>query len=312
MIKPSINYLRSKQKELLITVKYILADTSTKLILTNEIHKPRLEEISKQQKVLAVDSRKLQKQLLLQSINSPNIAIRSTDLAYVIYTSGTTGNPKGIMIEHRGVVNLKYDMTSKYQLRDTIKRDEVILLFANYVFDASVEQIVISLLNVTHIHSTPKFLEQYDLNKIESLRRIVTGGEALTDNSYSKIVSNSSCEIINSYGPTEVSITSIINIIRNNNIAIGKPIANIKCYVLDNNLMPLPIGGIGELYIGGVGLARGYLNRPDLTAEKFIANPFQTEEEKIYNKNTRLYKTGDLVRWLPDGNLEYIGRNDFQ
>ncbi|CAG2169301.1 unnamed protein product, partial [Oppiella nova] len=303
-------------------VKYILADTGTKLILTNEVHKSRLEEISKQQiEILAVDSGKMQKQLSLQLVNNPNAKVKSTDLAYVIYTSGTTGNPKGVMTEHIGVINLKYDMTNKLRVMD----NEVILLFANYVFDTSVEQIILSLLNghvlllipnqlwldkevfyhylstnnVTHMEISPKFLEQCDLSKISSLRRVIAGGEALTDNSYSKIISNSSCEIINSYGPTEVSITSIINIIGNNNIAIGKPIANISCYVLDNNLMPLPIGGIGELYIGGVGLARGYLNRPDLTAEKFIANPFQTEEEKIYNKNTRLYKTGDLVRWLP-------------
>ncbi|CAF3102918.1 unnamed protein product, partial [Rotaria sp. Silwood2] len=90
------------------------------------------------------------------------------------------------------------------------------------------------------------------------------------------------------------------------------PIINMKIYVLDNKLTPLPIGSVGELYIGGVGLARGYLNRPDLTAEKFIANPFQSDVDKLQNKNARLYKTGDLVRWLPDGNLEYIGRNDFQ
>jgi acyl-CoA synthetase (AMP-forming)/AMP-acid ligase II/acyl carrier protein len=129
---------------------------------------------------------------------------------------------------------------------------------------------------------------------------------------------HSNTVIINEYGPTEATITSLVNRFKGNALSIGTQISNTTIYILDSNLSVLPIEAVGELYIGGVGLARGYLNRADLTAEKFIANPFQTEEERndkrygLHGRNARLYRTGDLVRWLPDGNLEYIGRSDFQ
>ena len=115
------------------------------------------------------------------------------------------------------------------------------------------------------------------------------------------------------YGPTEIVCAATINeCVQNTNLSIGKPLNNYRAYVLNNELKLIPIGAIGELYIGGAGLARGYLNKPELTKEKFIPNPFQTDEEKKKGKNSRIYKTGDLVRWLPDGNIDYIGRNDFQ
>ena len=155
---------------------------------------------------------------------------------------------------------------------------------------------------------------------ITSLQCLVIGGEKPNKFVTSKLIS-SGVRIFQEYGLTESSIVSTYSRLNlTTKIAnIGSPISNIKCYVLSSfALTPLPIGIVGELYIGGVGLARGYLNRPDLTEERFIPNPFQTEEEKLERsygdngKNSRLYKTGDLVRWLPDGNLEYIGRNDFQ
>ena len=121
--------------------------------------------------------------------------------------------------------------------------------------------------------------------------------------------------IYNLYGPTEASIDVLFadcnNLDKETLVPIGKPIDNTVAYILDGNIRLLPIGSMGELYIGGDGVARGYLNRPELTAERFIKNPFQTEEEKQKNRNSKLYKTGDLVRMLPDGNIEYIGRNDF-
>ena len=121
-------------------------------------------------------------------------------------------------------------------------------------------------------------------------------------------------EVFNAYGPTEITVCATMHhySIGDNNNNIGHPIDNKSIYVLNNSLQLLPQGFIGELYIGGDGVARGYLNRPELTAERFIKNPFQTEEEKKQNKNERIYKTGDLVRMLSDGNIEYIGRNDFQ
>ncbi|NDB87082.1 MAG: hypothetical protein EB127_31010, partial [Alphaproteobacteria bacterium] len=187
-------------------VRYILKDTEACLILTNEVHKERIEkiikidtddtslvgqQINREIKVLPIDSKELGEELFLQLTTNLKTETVSNDLAYVIYTSGTTGNPKGVMIEHKGVVNLKYDLTSRYGLGDK-DSDEVILQFSNYVFDASVEQIVLSILNgfallfipyqlwldknkfydflnvnrVTHIDSTPSFLEQYDFTKI--------------------------------------------------------------------------------------------------------------------------------------------------
>ena len=330
-------------------IRYILEDTGTKLLLTNATHQERLERINgtnlehktdlegkaknQRLKILAIDSGLVQAQLLLNLSSNINKAVNSTDLAYVIYTSGTTGRPKGVMIQHQGIVNLQYDLTKRYKLGDS---RESILLFANYVFDTSVEQITLSLLNghtlviipnelwlnkdkfynylnvnkITHIEASPTFLQQYDFHKVPSLKRLIFGGEQLNSQICLKLRLDSNQKIVNSYGPTEVSITSVVNIIENNtNVSIGVPLSNITSYVLDDNLTVLPIGAIGELYIGGVGLARGYLNRPDLTAEKFIANPFN--ERNLY-EDLRLYKTGDLVRWLPKGTIEYIGRNDFQ
>jgi acyl-CoA synthetase (AMP-forming)/AMP-acid ligase II len=153
-----------------------------------------------------------------------------------------------------------------------------------------------------------KIAELFFELKNTSLKNLITGGDKL------KKFIPQLYQVTNAYGPTEatVQITGFIIDKPYTNIPIGKLLNNAKCYIVDNNLNPLPIGVFGELVIGGEVLARGYYNHPELTAEKFIANPFQTKEEKVLNKNARIYKTGDLVRWLPDGNLEYIGRNDFQ
>ena len=170
--------------------------------------------------------------------------------------------------------------------------------------------------SITIIHFSPSMLNAFTqylfTNNItlKSAKHIFCCGELLnSEDIKEKLFPNA--RIYNLYGPTEatLNITSklLIDIIKGN-ISIGKPISNTKVYVLSECLSPLPIGAIGELYIGGAGLARGYLNQPGLTKEKFIPNPFATRQEKQENKNSRLYKTGDLVRWLPSGELEYIGR----
>ena len=329
-------------------IRYILDDTATKLVLTNELHLQRLlgikaiclhdEKASHPMEVLSIDNNLIQTKILSQSLTAPMISTKSSDLAYVIYTSGTAGKPKGVMVEHTGIINLKYSIVKIYELGNQAEQ-ESILLFANYVFDTSVEQIILSLLGgnklilipdhlwqnqdefykylhvnqVTHLEASPTFLQQYDFNKVPSLKRLIFGGEQLSQELYSKMMLCNNYKIINSYGLTETSITSIINTSQNNaRPDIGIPIDNTTCYVLDKQLNPIPIGAIGELYIGGVGLARGYLNRPDLTAEKFIASPFSSKKGGKFDHDRRIYKTGDLARWLPDGNLEYIGRNDFQ
>jgi amino acid adenylation domain-containing protein len=305
--------------------------------------------------ILAIDNEFFQKELLLQATTNPQNKTNSDNLAYVIYTSGTTGNPKGVMIEHKGIVNRINWMNDTYPLNGQDK----ILQKTPYVFDVSVWELlwancygacvvfskpdghkdpsyIIDLINkecVTITHFVPSMLSVFadELNRkkskdikqkilTQSLRYIFCSGEELNLREVQrcdKLLPY--CEIYNLYGPTETSIDVLHYACSNDKgVYIGTPIANTSVYVLSDNLIPLPIGATGELYIGGVGLARGYLNRPDLTAERFIANPFQSIEEKndktygSNGRNSRLYKTGDLVRWLPDGNLEYIGRNDFQ
>ncbi|KAB2835966.1 MAG: AMP-binding protein, partial [Caedimonadaceae bacterium] len=193
---------------------------------------------------------------------------------------------------------------------------------ANYIIN------FINKHSITTVHFVPSMLSAFQAalsmeqqnvsasNFLSSLRYIFCSGEALSLTQVQqchRILPNT--EIHNLYGPTEASVDVLFYDCTDKNIEavyIGKQIDNTTAYVLDSELRVLPVGAVGELYIGGVGLARGYLNKPELTAERFISNPFQTAEEKAANKNARLYKTGDLVRWLPDGNLEYIGRNDFQ
>ncbi|MBY0379900.1 MAG: FkbM family methyltransferase, partial [Burkholderiales bacterium] len=275
----------------------------------------------------------------LLHVNSQN------SIAYVIYTSGTTGNPKGVVSQHQGIVNYIYNIKNYIQ----ISSDDKIDFSTNIGFDLTVTTTICGLCLGAQIVIYPDRLEDLELYKEHLIKndinfiklvpsyfellvdalpstkvsRVILGGEKVNSSITHKLSNlyntDLSITIYDEYGPTETTVgASHSQIYLKNNSTIGKLYYNYKGYVLDSNLTPLPIGAVGELYIGGVGLARGYLNRPDLTAEKFIANPFQTEYEKAdkmcgtNGSNARLYKTGDLVRWLPDGNLEYIGRNDFQ
>jgi len=137
-----------------------------------------------------------------------------------------------------------------------------------------------------------------------SLKRVIVGGEALSYELNQRFFQQLNCELYNAYGPTEVAVETTIWCCQpNSQISIGRPLANAQVYILDSYLQPVPIGVAGELHIGGMGLARGYLNRLELTQEKFISNPFA---------QGKLYKTGDLARYLPDGNIEYLGRIDNQ
>jgi amino acid adenylation domain-containing protein len=332
-------------------IKLIMQDTDTKLVLTNEFHKERLEYINNnsiednnfaqkqvgkesQLSVLAIDAKDLKEELANQVATNLDIRITSNNLAYIIYTSGTTGKPKGVMIEHKGVVNLAITQGKKFDIVSK-KDNKHILWYANYVFDAHVWEVYLTLLNgqviyiisndIKHdINLLSTYIDKNNINiallppallttkEILKLDILVVGGDK-TDEKILDSYVNNKVRIINAYGPTEVTVYSSLNNYNHNGAKnIGSPISNIKCYVLDINFMPVPIGAIGELYIGGVGLARGYLNQPNLMQEKFITNPFVTKEEEKQGKNLRLYRTGDLARWLPDGSLEYMGRNDFQ
>ncbi|MBX9868121.1 MAG: amino acid adenylation domain-containing protein [Burkholderiales bacterium] len=332
---------------------YILQDTQTKLVLTQTQYIDKLNQIINP--VIYADTSVIPAEAGINALNEDNdtlqnvalldiadyanyqnelnttleINTKSNNLAYVIYTSGTTGRPKGVMIEHNGVVNVITFILKKYEIQSL----EKILLFANYVFDASVEQIFLAILSsnelvvvdyeliqnpaklqelisfygISHLHTTPSYLELLEFSNTTSLKRIIAGGDYVSEQLYNKLL-ESNRTLINEYGPTETTITATVSI---NNFSIGNQLDNTRVYVLDQTHTPVPIGVIGELYIAGAGLARGYLNNPELTAGRFIFNPFATESD-LANGYTRMYKTGDLVRWLPDGNLEYIGRNDFQ
>ncbi|MBK8552369.1 MAG: amino acid adenylation domain-containing protein [Ignavibacteria bacterium] len=249
----------------------------------------------------------------------------------MIYTSGSTGKPKGVMIEHYSVVNLINAQSSYFN----IKSDERILQFSNYCFDASVEQIFLALLNgaslvlfkeglqlnsegfenllneqrVSHLHATPSFLENLNPDHYKYLKRVISGGDVCKKELSEKWKDKVS--FYNEYGPTETTVTSIEyhadSIIEKTiSLPIGKPLANIKVYILNKNNEVCPVGADGEICIAGDCLARGYLNLPELTAEKFVKDPFS----KIIG--SRMYRTGDLGRRLTDGNTEYLGRTDEQ
>ena len=321
-------------------IKYILEDTGVELVLITKAYEKRISTLSRKKNIanfLVINS--LWKQIKKQSLINLTIEVTSANLVYVLYTSGTTGFPKGVMINHISVVNLLFQdgLENKF---DSNKQG---VLWTNITFDVSVYEIFSVLLNGSTLHVLSSFVREDlfkflsyveskeinyayippyfvgEFNKIQNckLELVLLGVDKIKFSDVSQITSNKSIKILNGYGPTESTVFCSKYIYSKKDAHFGKlpigfPISNTKCYVLNSNLTSLPVGAIGELYIGGVGLARGYLNRPDLTAEKFIANPFRTKEELDQGRNGRLYKTGDLVRWLPDGNLEYIGRNDFQ
>lgn len=249
-------------------------------------------------------------------------ATDGTNLAYVIYTSGSTGRPKGVMIGNRSLVNLCFWHIERF----SITADDNATLYAGISFDASVWEMFPYLICGACLHIIPgeirlnvpemsawfekwgitiSFLptqigEQFLLAGSGTLRYLLTGGDKLN------VFAGRNYKIVNNYGPTENTVVTTSYEVSDSsgNIPIGSPICNTKVYILDDDLGLCPIGVIGEIFIGGVQLASGYLNRAELTAERFVADPYRPGE--------RMYRTGDLGRWLPDGNIEFAGRKDQQ
>ncbi|MGO4294958.1 amino acid adenylation domain-containing protein [Chitinophaga sp. RAB17] len=264
----------------------------------------------------------------------PTTAI-AADLAYVMYTSGSTGTPKGVMVTHENVVSLVKEVTYV-----SFSAADVILSTGSPSFDATTFEYWGVLLNggrlvlcdeqtlldstllkqairdqgVTKMWFTAGWLNQLvdtDITVFEGLTTILAGGEKLSEEHITKIrLAWPSIEVINGYGPTENTTFSLTYTIpaTNNHTStpIGQPLNNRQAYVLDAHLQPVPVGVRGELFLSGSGLSNGYLHQPALTAEKFIPHPFATVPE------ARLYRTGDIGRWLPDGTIEYLGRIDDQ
>jgi amino acid adenylation domain-containing protein len=304
-------------------IQYMLEDSQAPVLLTQTHLKAQLPVLAHDCVRVCLDGFDFANQ---PAIN-PTLNRQADDLAYVIYTSGSTGMPKGVMIEHQGLVNLASAQINQF----CIIKESRVLQFASMSFDACVSEMMTTLLtgaslylvskevllNVTeltkrmlqqkisHITLPPSFLSGLPTPALSGLKTLVVAGEACP----AELVKQwaNPVDFINAYGPTETTVCASMTfgLSENERPHIGKPIANTRIYILDTQLSPQPPGIPGELCIAGHGLARGYLNRPELTAEKFI-------EVEIFGKTERLYKTGDLARWLPDGNLEYLGRIDHQ
>ncbi|WP_212003981.1 non-ribosomal peptide synthetase [Chitinophaga sp. HK235] len=258
--------------------------------------------------------------------------ITPDSLAYVIYTSGSTGNPKGVEVTHAGVVNTILAPIAGFEINAQSK----VLQFTSLSFDVSVYEIFATWISGGSLHVAdeatrrtpdklqdyivreqidivslaPAYLKTLDISRLHTLKMLMTAGEPADVEKVTEYLNQSAGAYINAYGPTETSIfATLLKIdkaaeLMDRAMPIGKPLANVKIYILDDNQNIAPLGVMGEIYIGGAGLANGYLHRPELTAEKFISSPLHASE--------RLYRTGDFGRWLPDGNIAFFGRKDEQ
>ncbi|XP_031636018.1 uncharacterized protein LOC116348934 [Contarinia nasturtii] len=298
---------------------YLLADVIGEKVLGNH-----------QIPILDLDQ-KITNRFSTDNLNPTKLGLTPNHLAYVIYTSGSTGTPKGVMIEHQSVYNLANAMRPLFGVNPMSR----VLFFATCAFDASLWEILmaltsgaclcmpneetrhmdIAMLNylstekITHVTLPPAlFRNTQDLTHLNGLQALILGGE--TPPLSLLQTASIRTKVFNVYGPTETTIWSTMWScpvdFNNASVPIGRPFSNTQTYVLDSHGEPVLLGAEGELYIGGAGVARGYLNRPELTAECFLPDPFSE------NPEARMYRTGDRARYLPDGNLVFLGRTDQQ
>ncbi len=311
-------------------LRFMLDDLRAPLLLTQ---RPLLERVSAEfaPRAICLDTDWSRVTAGLPDTN-PEVFARPECLAYLIYTSGSSGKPKGVMIQHRGLCNMVKAQIEAFGVRS----DSRVLQFASLSFDASVSEIFMALLagaslymesrdslmagpgliqtlrknQITTVTLPPSVLAVLEREQLPALEAIIAAGESCAlETARRWIEGNERRRFFDAYGPTEFTVCATIAELDGSRITIGRPIANAQAYILDGNLQPVPIGVCGELHLGGVGLARGYLNGPELTAEKFIPNPFSLN---THDTGQRLYKTGDLARRLPDGSIEFLGRIDNQ
>jgi amino acid adenylation domain-containing protein len=302
-------------------ITYMLDNASVPVLLTREMFS---EAFSGRYRVINLDS----PALYTGSGENPVYKRAAVDLAYVIYTSGSTGKPKGVMIQNRSVINIVKWFAAQYDLKPGFQ----LLQMFEYTFDASINQIFGSLLHGVTLHVIRKeyfydiaFLRDYIIvhfinlinfvqsvikevlcgrEKIESLEHVISGAEKLKSTVKNEILDNG-YTLYNQYGPTEATVDALAEKCSyESNGTVGVPVYNAQCYIVNKSGRLNPVGVAGELWVGGDGLARGYINNVELTVEKFVPNPFIP--------GTRVYKTGDLTRWLPEGNVEFLGRIDNQ
>jgi amino acid adenylation domain-containing protein len=317
---------------------YMLEDSKASIVLCQSTLKDKLTSlVSKETKLIALDESWDEIAAGAAELKSQKVAllneVQPHHLAYVIYTSGSTGKPKGVMVEHQALMNRIDWMQRMYRLND----EDIVLQKTPFSFDVSVWEFVWPLMagasvvfakpgghkevdylenlieqnNVTTLHFVPSMLHTYlehAQDRCNSVKQIFCSGEALDSKSATEYRTKfPKASLHNLYGPTEAAIdVTFFNCsqLRTSFVPIGAPISNIQIYILDKHNNPQPLGVPGELHIAGDGLARGYHNRTELTNEKFVANPF--------TPGTRMYKSGDLARWMDDGNIEYLGRIDTQ
>ncbi|HZS77077.1 MAG TPA: amino acid adenylation domain-containing protein [Ktedonobacteraceae bacterium] len=322
-------------------LSFMLEDARAPVLLAQRHFK--MDEIRREVKVVHLDEE--WERISQESEENPVSGVTEEHAAYIIYTSGSTGTPKGVVIEHRSLVNYAHVAGAAYALKTTDR----VLQFATLNFDASAEEIytcltrgaTLVLRTASMVDSIPLFLEkcrEWEITVLDlptaywheltrkivadglvlhpALRLVIIGGEAALPELvvvWQKHV-GSTVQLVNTYGPTETTIVATMYWVAESTeagvavqpVPIGRPIPNAQVYLLDRFLNVVPIGVPAELYIGGAGLARGYLNRPELTAQKFIPHPFSS------SPGARLYKTGDLARFLPTGDIEFLGRIDHQ
>jgi amino acid adenylation domain-containing protein len=325
---------------------FILSDIQAPVLLTQQSLLGRLPEQAEHIICLDTDWATIEQ----EDGTEPTADTNARNLAYIIYTSGSTGKPKGVMIPHAAICNHMLWMLKEF----AFEQSERVLQKTPFTFDASVWEFYAPLISggqlvlakpeghrdstylvnaiidnsITTLQVVPSqlhmLLNEKRFENCLTLRRVFCGGEALTVELFNQFMARlPSIELINLYGPAEATIDTIFWRCHQQHdrplLPIGRPIGNMQVYILDQHLNPVPVGVQGELHIAGPGIGRGYLNRPDLTAEKFVSNPFppsvstrgdpRNGEDKMEG---RLYKSGDIARYLPNGIIEFIGRSDYQ
>jgi amino acid adenylation domain-containing protein len=309
-------------------IRLMIEDTGMRFLLTQE---RLLKNLPQKENLKVIPLDRLTEDPDLKNLENPISLSHLQNLAYVIYTSGSTGKPKGVQIEHKALVNFLHSVRQE----PGISKHDVLLSVTPLSFDIAALELFLPLVvgakvllvnreiasdgrrlgeqlessRATVMQATPatwQILLEAGWKGTEDFK-ILCGGEVLSWDLAKGLVGKAAA-VWNLYGPTETTVWSTTWQVDSSygRMSIGRPIANTQIHILDSNLQSVPIGVVGELYIGGDGLARGYLNRPELTAEKFIPNPFSDDPK------ARLYKTGDLARYLPDGNIEFLGRKDYQ
>jgi amino acid adenylation domain-containing protein len=312
----------------------IIGDAAPKLLLTAGDH---LESLADSLNVPVLKINAQQANLEAAPRHNPETPLSPNNLAYVLYTSGSTGIPKGVMIEHGSVINLAYALQAQ-AFDNVTKRPLRVALNTAITFDASVQQWIrllwgdcIVMLPEEVSRDTQAFVAALKTQRADALgctptqlrllleeglfneagncpEIVLCGGEAIDTELWQQASAHQQSHFYNVYGPTECTVDSTCCLLdaKANIPHIGRPLANVRAYILDGNRQPVPVGISGELWLGGTGIGRGYLNKPDLTASSFFPDPYTASSD------ARLYKTGDLARYRPDGNIEYLGRIDFQ